>query len=130
MRIFLLALLVTSIAGAATARAEPREPTLAGRLALMLALRDARLACANQVGEAWRRCVERESADGVVAAERAAETTLYAGPNEVREAQSQSLQAMQAAFADCRARQIPRGSQRWEFCNIERSIARLEEALR
>ncbi|WP_376093213.1 hypothetical protein ACE7GA_25105 [Roseomonas sp. CCTCC AB2023176] len=128
MRAILLACCVLGIA--LPAEAEPREHTVAGRLAVLIALRDARLACADQTDDAWRRCVERESADVLVAAERTAETPLYAGPNEVREAQGLTLGAMQAAFADCRARGIQRGSVRWEFCNIERGIVRLGEALR
>lgn len=130
LRFPLALLLFAGLLGVPPARAEPREPTVAGRLALLLALRDARLACANAAGGAWRRCVERESADGLVAAERAAETPLYAGPNDARDAQNRTLGAMQAAFADCRARGIPRGTMRWEFCNIERGIVRLEEASR
>lgn len=130
LRIFLATLVLTLAVGASPVQVQALEHTVAGRLALLIALRDARLACANQSGDAWRRCVERESADGLVAAERAAETPLYAGPNDAREAQDKTLGAMQAAFADCRGRGIQRGSMRWEFCNIERGIVRLEEASR
>ena len=128
MRAFLL--IAVGMAISAPAFAQSREHTVAGRLAVLHALRDARLACSGEAGDAWRRCVERESSDGFSALERTADAPLFAGPGEVRDAQSKTLGAMQAAYADCRARGIQRGTQRWEFCNIDRGIARLEEAAR
>ncbi len=128
MRTVSIALLTLAFLLPGPLAAREGEPTVAGRIALLKALREARVVCAGVSGPGWQRCVERESAAELTAIERMAGTPLYAGPHETGEAQTLVLDAMQAAYADCRGRGIQRGTVRWDFCTIERGIMRLEEA--
>ncbi|WP_426956865.1 hypothetical protein [Muricoccus radiodurans] len=124
------AITLLCLGGCAGGPEGPREPTVEAQLIIMEAMRDARAACAAGLARPPQDCVDRGVAAAVARAERREGRRLFADPDDAADTRARSAAAFQAAVADCRVRGISRRSARWEYCNIDRAIARLHEAAR